>query len=255
LNAVKMRIIADEIPKSLIEKLRQSRNITVLTGAGISEESGIPTFREAQTGLWARYDPQQLATPQAFRRNPRLVWEWYAWRRELVTKAAPNPGHLALASLEQLVPKFTLITQNVDDLHRRAGSQNIIALHGDILRTRCFYCRKSVEDQQELNQYDRRCSHCGFPLRPDVVWFGEPLPPEALDEAFTAARECDIFFSIGTSTLVEPAASLPFIALQNEIPVVEINPDRTPLSQSSTYLLKGSAGYVLPKLIHAVWQL
>jgi NAD-dependent deacetylase len=243
------------IQESLIDKLRNSHSVTVLTGAGISAESGIPTFREAQTGLWARYDPQQLATPQAFRRNPRLVWEWYCWRRELVMEAEPNPGHLALATMEQLVPEFTLITQNVDDLHRRAGSQNIIALHGDILRTRCFYCRKSVDDEQELNQYDGRCSHCGGPLRPDVVWFGESLPPEALDAAFTAARECEIFLSIGTSTLVEPAASLPFIALQNDIPVVEINPDQTPLSHLGTHVLNGDAGQVLPKLVRAVWKL
>ncbi|MFU8771662.1 MAG: SIR2 family NAD-dependent protein deacylase [Anaerolineales bacterium] len=242
------------IHQGLIAKLRNSNHITVLTGAGISAESGVPTFRQAQSGLWAQYDPQQLATPQAFRRNPRLVWEWYSWRRELVNKAKPNPGHIALATMEQQVSRFTLITQNVDDLHRRAGSQNIIALHGDILKTRCIDCHTYTEDALQNENIPPRCFHCGGLLRPDVVWFGESLPTEALEAAFTAARECDLFLSIGTSTLVEPSASLPFIALQNDIPVVEINPEETPLSRSATYQLKGAAGKVLPELVRSVWQ-
>jgi NAD-dependent deacetylase len=242
------------IHQGLIAKLRNSNHITVLTGAGISAESGVPTFRQAQTGLWAQYDPQQLATPQAFRRNPRLVWEWYSWRRELVTKAEPNPGHITLVTMEKLVPIFSLITQNVDDLHQRAGSQNIIALHGNILRTRCFDCHAPADNIRQPAKFPPQCSFCGDLLRPDVVWFGEPLPPVALEAAFTATRECDLFISIGTSTLVEPAASLPFTALQNDIPVVEISPDQTPLSNSASYVLKGAAGKILPELIRVVWQ-
>lgn len=249
-----MKLAENNIPESLIENLKRADHISVLTGAGISAESGVPTFREAQTGLWARYDPQQLATPQAFRHKPRLVWEWYTWRRELVLKAEPNPGHWALAEMERQVPQFTLITQNVDDLHRRAGSQNIIALHGDILKTRCSNCRKVADNWEQSALIPPRCSTCGGLLRPDVVWFGEPLPTEALDAAFTATRVCDLFFSIGTSSLVEPAASLPFIAMQNDIPVVEINPDETPLTSAATYSLKGAAGQVLPKLVQVVWK-
>jgi len=244
----------DSIPLRLVQDLQQAKYITALTGAGISAESGVPTFREAQTGLWARYDPQQLATPQAFRRNPRLVWEWYAWRRELVSQAKPNPGHLALAEMERLVPHFTLITQNVDDLHIRAGNQNIIALHGNILKTRCFNCRMLVDSYQQSSQIPPHCPHCGGLLRPDVVWFGESLPPKALDAALAAARDCDLFLSIGTSTLVEPAASLPFIALQNNTPVVEINPEETPLSNAATYILRGASGQVLSNLVRSVWK-
>ena len=244
----------DDIPEDLIADLQRAGHIAVLTGAGISADSGVPTFREAQAGLWAHYDPQQLATPQAFRRNPRLVWEWYTWRRKLVSQAEPNPGHLALAEMELLVPHLTLITQNVDDLHRRAGNRNIIALHGDILKTRCFDCRMVVNNWEQAGQIPPRCPHCSGLLRPDVVWFGEPLPPKALEAALTASRECDLFLSIGTSTLVEPAASLPFISLQNDVPVVEINPDETPLTRSATYVIRGAAVQVLPDLVRAIWR-
>lgn len=238
------------IPPQLIETLRLAWNVTVLTGAGISAESSIPTFRDAQTGLWAKYSPDELATPQAFQRNPKLVWEWYAWRRELVARANPNPGHLALAEFEQRMPNFVLITQNVDGLHQRAGSHNIIELHGNINRIKCFDEGDIIDSWPPTTELPPRCPRCGGYLRPDVVWFGETLPPEALRAAFDAAQQCDLFFSIGTSALVEPAASLPYEALRRGVPVVEINPDETPLTPYVTYALPGPAGEILLELLN-----
>jgi len=241
------------IPTNLIHALRQAQKVAALTGAGISKESGIPTFREAQTGLWAKYDPQQLATPQAFQRDPRLVWEWYQWRRALIAQAEPNPGHRALALLAGLVPKFTLITQNVDGLHRLAGSPQVIELHGDITRTKCSECGQIARDRIEQDNPLPRCPACNGLLRPDVVWFGESLPGDALEAAFQAARQADVFLSIGTSALVEPAASLPMIALQAGAVLVEINPETTPISQLSHYTLSGPSGQILPHLIRQAW--
>lgn len=241
------------LPK-LIEILHSARYVVVLTGAGVSAESSIPTFRDAQTGLWAKYSPEELATPQAFRRNPRLVWEWYAWRRQLVAQAEPNPGHLALVELEKRVPEFTLITQNVDGLHQRAGSQNVIELHGNIHRTVCFEEGTIVERWPETDEVPPRCPNCGSPLRPDVVWFGETLPQPALSTAFETAERCDLFLSIGTSTLVQPAASLPFVVLERGKVVAEINPDTTPLTPYVTYALSGPSGQVLPTLVEALDQ-
>ncbi len=240
------------IPSKLIETLRSARYVTVLTGSGVSAESRIPTFREAQTGLWAKYDPLELATPEAFQRNPQLVWKWYEWRRGLVTEAQPNPGHLTLAELEQRIPQFTLITQNIDGLHQRAGSRNVIELHGNINRTKCFNEGNIIESWPPTTKIPPRCPQCGGYLRPDVVWFGESLPQEALAVAMLAAGECDLFISIGTSALVQPAASLPLMALQNGIPTVEINPDSTPLTNRVTYSLPGPAGQILPALVEAL---
>ena len=241
------------IPPKLIETLRSARYVVVLSGAGVSAESSIPTFRDAQTGLWAKYDPEELATPQAFRRNPRLVWEWYTWRRELVSRAKPNPGHLALAALEQHIPKFRLITQNVDGLHQQAGSYSVIELHGNIYRTICSEEGTVVETWPETTHVPPRCPHCNGLLRPDVVWFGEMLPLTALEAAFEAAQSCDFFFSIGTSGLVHPAASLPMVALEQGAVVVEINPDTTMLTSGMTYVLRGPAGQILPALLRAAW--
>lgn len=239
------------LPQSLILTLRSAQTVTVLTGAGISAESGIPTFRDSQTGLWAKYDPHQLATPQAFADNPRLVLDWYRWRRDLVNQAAPNPGHLALVEMEKQVPKFTLITQNVDGLHLAAGSQNVIELHGNLQRLRCpdegiTYSPWPPEDLP-------RCNSCGELLRPDVVWFGEPLPQAALNHAVEASQQCDIFLTIGTSGIVEPAASLPYHALRANIPVVEVNPIPTPLTVYATYHFPYPSGEFLPQLVKAVW--
>lgn len=245
-----------ETPLELIQVLRSARSAAVLTGAGISAESGIPTFREAQSGLWSRYRPEELATPAAFEKNPRLVWEWYAWRREIVSRALPNPGHLALAEMEDHLPRFTLITQNVDGLHQRAGSGKkaaLIELHGNIQRTKCYKENRVVERWQETPDPPPRCPHCGGPLRPDVVWFGESLPWDALEAAQAAAANCEVFFSIGTSALVEPAASLPLIALRSGACVVEINPQSTPLTRLATYFLPYPAGVVLPALTSQTW--
>jgi NAD-dependent deacetylase len=228
--------------------------VVVLTGAGISAESGVPTFREAQKGLWAQYDPAELATPEAFARNPRLVWEWYIWRRELVRRAAPNPGHLALAKMESYWPKMTLITQNVDGLHTRAGSQSVIQLHGDISRTKCANEGRIVTSWEPGSAIPPRCQRCGGLLRPDVVWFGESLPQAALGNAMQATQECDVFLSIGTSAVVQPAASLPLQAIGHGATGVEINPQPTPISDYMHYVLVGLSGLILPELLRDLEQ-
>ncbi len=242
-----------DLPSVLIHLLRSARYITVLTGAGVSAESGIPTFREAQTGLWAQYDPQELATPQAFMKNPRLVWEWYAWRRELVSKAKPNAGHFALVEMARRVARLMLITQNVDGLHQLAGSADVIELHGNLHRTKCFREEIVIDEWADTSEVPPRCPRCGDRLRPDVVWFGEVLPGDALHAASEAATECDVFFSIGTSGLVEPAASLARIAMQHGAKVIEINPVATPLTSMVTFALQAPSGKVLPALVRAAW--
>ncbi|MCB8980173.1 MAG: NAD-dependent deacylase [Ardenticatenaceae bacterium] len=238
-----------EIPGALVEKLHAAKHVVVLTGAGVSAESGVPTFREAQTGLWAQYDPQELATPQAFRRNPQLVWEWYAWRRELVSQAQPNPGHLALVELAKFVPQLTLITQNVDGLHQRAGSQNVVCLHGNIMETKCFDHDHPISHWPPTEAVPPTCPTCGSLLRPNVVWFGESLPMMALNTAVSAADSCDLFLAIGTSALVHPAASLPLRAVEHGATLVEINPQATPLTRWADFTLNGPAGVVLPALL------
>lgn len=241
-----------EFPSEIIEILKSSQRVAVLTGAGISAESGVPTFRDAQTGLWSRYDPAELATPQAFHQNPKLVWEWYTWRRELISRAHPNPGHYALVEMETLFPEFSLITQNVDGLHRLAGSHAIIELHGDISRTKCSFENQVISIWPETGEIPPHCPHCSELLRPDVVWFGESLPAEPLEAAFMAASSCQVFLSIGTSTLVEPAASLPFIARRNEAAIIEINPQETPLTPLANYTSKHPAGEILPRMVTAI---
>jgi NAD-dependent deacetylase len=237
------------IPPELIQSLNPSLSVAVLTGAGISAESGVKTFREAQTGLWSRYDPSQLATPEAFKRDPQLVWEWYTWRRELISVAQPNPGHFALVEMGTYFSEFTLITQNVDGLHRRAGSRSLIELHGDISRTKCSIENVQVSKWSETGEIPPRCPRCGGQLRPDVVWFGENLPEKELKNAFQVASSCQLFFSIGTSSLIEPAASLPFHALQKGAKVIEINIDQTPLTANADWHLSAPAGQVLPVLV------
>lgn len=242
------------IPTELVSRLRAARRVAVLTGAGISAESGVPTFREAQTGLWAQYNPEELATPDAFRRNPKLVWEWYAWRQARVRQAEPNTGHRALVDMERRFAEFTLITQNVDGLHRRAGNQHLLELHGNLFRTKCFSEERPVESWPDSGEIPPRCPHCGNVLRPDVVWFGESLPVTTLHAAEHAAATAEVFFSIGTSALVYPAAELPFSALAAGATVVEINPHPTPLSAHVSYSLNGAAGVILPALVARVWE-
>lgn len=224
----------------------------MLTGAGVSAESGVPTFRDAQAGLWAKFKPEDLATPTAFRRNPKLVWEWYAWRRERVAAVAPNPAHHALAAMQSHFARFTLITQNVDGLHQRAGSRDVIELHGNITRTKCFEEDTVVTEWPDTGDVPPKCPRCGGHLRPDVVWFEEMLPEQALADALAASRACDLFLSVGTSTVVYPAASLPFEALEAGATVVEINPQPTPLTARAHFVLQGAAGGVLPKLLASV---
>ncbi|HMR65294.1 MAG TPA: NAD-dependent deacylase [Anaerolineae bacterium] len=240
------------IPPELTEILRSAAHVAVLSGSGVSAESQIPTFRDAQTGLWAKYSPEELATPQAFRRNPKLVWEWYAWRRELVAQAEPNPGHLALAQLERQVPQFTLITQNVDGLHQRAGSRHVIELHGNITRTKCFEEGELIDTWPPTSAVPPHCPRCGSYLRPDVVWFGEMLPAHAVKAAEQAAQSCDLFLTVGTSALVYPAAALPYTALDRGVPVVEINPNETPFTPFATFVLPGPAGQILPQLVSSL---
>jgi NAD-dependent deacetylase len=249
--------MAAAFPHPLIEAVRTAENIAALTGAGVSAESGVPTFREAQTGLWAQYKPEQLATRRAFRANPERVWAWYQWRRRRVAAVQPNPGHEALAQMESHLrlqnTKFTLITQNVDGLHQQAGSQQVIELHGNIRRTKCFQCEAILTRWQARDQAPPRCPNCGGRLRPDVVWFGESLPAEALDKAVSAAQRCQVFFSIGTSALVQPAASLPLLALDAGALVVEINPNATPITPQADFVLRGPSGEILPRLVAAIW--
>ncbi|HKO87694.1 MAG TPA: NAD-dependent deacylase [Burkholderiales bacterium] len=237
---------------AIVELLASARSVAVLTGSGVSAESGIPTFRDAQTGLWARFRPEELATPEAFQRNPRLVWEWYDSRRQTVRAAQPNAGHQALAALQRRFSSFTLITQNVDGLHQRAGSQDVLELHGNILRSKCFK-ENIVRDVDDSDaDVPPRCTRCGALMRPDVVWFGEALPTEALKLAMHAAQHCDVFLSIGTSALVYPAAELPHTALAAGAKLVEINRDPTPLSAHAHQSLQGKAGDILPRIVEAL---
>jgi NAD-dependent deacetylase len=240
-----------KVPPELIEQLRSAKRVVVLTGAGVSAESGVPTFRDAQTGLWSKFNPEELATPRAFRRNPRLVWDWYAYRRELVAAASPNPAHDALARMERLFPEFHLITQNIDGLHQRAGSRNVIELHGNITRTKCFAEGTVVAAWEETGEIPPRCPNCGGWLRPDVVWFEEPMPEPETTLAFQLSSRCDLFLSIGTSAAVHPAASLPVQAQEHGAIVAEINPHPTPLSDRADYVLAGPAGKIVPALLRS----
>jgi len=235
------------LPRALVAALRDAQHVCVLTGAGVSAESGVPTFRDAQSGLWAKYDPLDLATPEAFSRDPALIWRWYRWRRELVAKASPNPGHKALATLASRVPKLTLVTQNVDGLHQRAGSRDVIEFHGNIFENRCFVenCVVAGDDMADIPN----CPGCGGQLRPGVVWFGEAIPEPALNESFAAAASCDLFLSIGTSSLVYPAAGLTRIAADAGATVIEINPNPTAQADGFDFVLQGNAGVILPKLV------
>jgi len=248
---------ATAIAQDLLIALRQAKHVVVFTGAGVSAESGIPTFRDALTGLWERFDAQDLATPDAFRKDKDLVWGWYEWRRMKALMAQPNPAHLAIAALARHVPKLPVITQNVDDLHERAGSTDVFHLHGSLHQPRCAACGRAHHLPAALPQEPeggRRlsppvCDKCGGPVRPGVVWFGEDLPVRELHRAKKQAQACDLFFTIGTSGLVYPAAHIPVSAKQAGAQVVQINPSKTPLDDVCTWSLKGAAGEVFPRLM------
>ena len=243
------------IPPALARALAGARRVVALTGAGVSAESGIPTFRDAQTGLWARFDPLELATPSAFARNPKLVWDWYAERRAAVLAAQPNPGHLALAAIERRVPDFLLATQNVDGLHARAGSRALVELHGALSRVRCSREGHVVERWDDPLAPDEppRCPRCGAFLRPDVVWFEEMLPAAAIASAEDAARACDLMIVAGTSAEVYPAAALPSLAKAAGATLCEVNPHATPVSSIADFALRARSGDALPALVAAAW--
>lgn len=237
-----------ELNRKLLQRLLGARQVVVLTGAGMSAESGIPTFRDAQTGMWARYRPEELATPEAFRAHPARVWRWYEERRHTVKQAEPHAGHQALVQIEALVPLLTVITQNVDGLHQLAGSSHVVELHGNIHRSKCSVTHRPIsrewlrdsELQPPVSPYVKN----GF-ARPDVVWFGEILPQQAVDQAMSAIADCDFCFSIGTTSLVQPAASLPLLAREHGAPLVEINPVETPLSDRADQCIRVAASVAL----------
>ncbi len=230
------------------QRLGRTQRVAVLTGAGMSAESGVPTFRDAQTGYWSRFKPEDLATPEAFARQPEVVWNWYAWRRDLVGKAEPNPGHRALVDLATRVPALQVVTQNVDGLHQRAGLAHVIELHGNLMRTICSRCGRTVESWTS-EAIPPHCLTCDGWLRPDVVWFGESLPRDALTQAIEIVGTAEVVLVVGTSGLVEPAASLPRLALARGAFVVEINLTPTPLTPGASAFLAGPAGEVLPALV------
>ncbi|MDP2370317.1 SIR2 family NAD-dependent protein deacylase [Rhodoferax sp.] len=254
----------DRIPtfsSELITRLSRANHVVVFTGAGVSAESGIPTFRDALTGLWAHFDAEDLATPEAFSKDRELVWGWYEWRRMQVLRAQPNPAHLAIAALARQVPTLTVVTQNVDDLHERAGSVDVIHLHGSLHTPRCANCGASYALEPGIPpepEGGRRlpppcCRQCGGAVRPGVVWFGEDLPARELHQAFGAAKACDLLFCIGTSGMVHPAAQIPVLARQAGAAVVQVNPMQTALDSVATWSLQGAAGQVLPKLLRAAF--
>lgn len=238
-----------KISAKLESVLQKAQSICVLTGAGVSAESGVPTFRGAD-GLWKKFKPEELANFDAFISNPELVWEWYSYRKQVMKNVQPNPAHYALVDIERLVRDFTLVTQNVDNLHRRARSKNVLELHGNIERSYCIECGTFVEDVEfTADRKAPRCNKCGGLVRPDVVWFGEVLSVEVFQKASAAADRCDLFISVGTSAVVYPAASLPQIARTRGAYVVEINAEYTEISHRVHETLIGKAGEILPELI------
>ena len=233
---------------SLRDALMEAERVAVLTGAGISAESGVPTFRGAD-GLWRNHDVMQLATPEAFSRDPKLVWEFYNWRRHLISGLTFNPAHKALAELESKVPHFTLISQNVDGLHGKAGSRNLLEIHGNLWKVRCLQChRVHVDESPDMGPLPR-CEKCGGLLRPHVVWFGESLDSDLLQQAVQAARTAEVMLVIGTSAVVQPAASLALEAKDAGALVAEINLERTPHSDRLDFSLLGKAGEIVPRLV------
>jgi len=232
----------------LLSKLKKAKTVAVLTGAGISAESGVPTFRGEEV-LWQKFRPEELANFEAFIRNPKLVWEWYNYRKQIINQVEPNPAHYALVKMEAHFQNFHLITQNVDNLHRKAGSQQIYELHGNIMRNRCVDCNKYIDDIYFTNSEELPVCDCGGLIRPDVVWFGESLPQQVLMNSFFATKNSDVFFSIGTSAVVQPAASLPLEAKQSGAYVVEINTEPTVITNLIDESLLGKAGEILPQIV------
>lgn len=235
---------------NFLSLLRLARRVMVSTGAGTSAESGAPTFRSGADALWNNYRPEELATPEAFRRDPNKVWEWYDWRRQRYATLQPNPGHQALVELEAMVPEFFLFTQNIDGLHQKAGSKRVYELHGNIWHARCTRENTVIHlPDTPLKEIPPRCPSCGAMLRPHVVWFGESLPADTLDFAFRTAANCDVFFVVGSSSTVQPAASLAYVAKENGTIVAEVNPESTQITETADESFRGNSGVILPMLI------
>lgn len=245
----------DDLPEALLRSVAGAVRVTVLTGAGVSAESGIPTFRDAQTGMWARCDPMQLASPEGFESDPEKVWNWYQWRRELISGSRPNAGHHALARLERrLGSSLTLVTQNVDGFHQLAGSRSVLELHGNIHRSICSKTRRLIDPAWIEGHRDKQPPpsphHTDGLTRPDVVWFGEALDTEVLTQAFDAAAGCDLMIVAGTAGAVQPAASLPVIAHDAGARLIDINPERTDLTDLADWHLAGPSARWLPRLVN-----
>ena len=239
--------------EKLLLKLKKAQSVAIFTGAGMSAESGVPTFR-GEDGLWKKFRPEELANFDAFIRNPDLVWEWYRYRKQIIASIQPNPGHFALAEMEKHHERFAIITQNIDNLHRRAGSKTIYELHGNIERNYCIKCNKNFSNADITSQQQVPYCSCGGLVRPDVVWFGEFLPEDKWNLSVAAAQQAEIFFSIGTSAVVYPAASLPLMAKRAGAYLVEINIERTELSYEADEVLLGKSGDTLPKLVKDCYQ-
>jgi NAD-dependent deacetylase len=238
-----------EISARLLEALRQAGRVVLLTGSGVSAESGVPTFRDALTGLWARFRPEELATPEAFQRNPQQVWDWYRERRQRVAMVQPNGAHHAIARLQHILPQVALITQNVDGLHQRAGSREVVEFHGNLFSNRCRKCGSMSPQDDPALASPPPCARCGALLGPGVVWFGETIPELALHAAWRAAAEAQLFLSVGTSGFVYPAAALVEIARNAGAVIVESNTAATPLTSTADFVLQGPAGTTLPRLV------
>lgn len=240
--------------RTLVERLANAGLVVAFTGAGISAESGIATFR-AKDGLWSKFRPEELANVDAFLANPELVWQWYQARREVILRAEPNEGHRAIARLQELVPQVSVITQNVDGLHREAGSGEVIELHGNIRKNFCQRCGMRYDDERLLAEPEVQSCECGGKIRPDVVWFGEMLPADAMLLAEKRTREAGVFFSIGTSAQVYPAAGLPLLAREMGAYTVEINPEETPVSRYMHESIREASGTVMPAIVDALQAL
>jgi len=235
--------------------LSRAHNVVVFTGAGVSRESGIATFREPETGVWRRYDPMEMATLEGYLRDPAFVWSWYEHRFGKIDAAEPNPGHHAIAALEGLAPSLTVVTQNIDGLHQRAGSTDVIELHGSMYRFACLYRRHdgyTMEDFAGQNERPPLCPVCGELIRPDVVWFGEALPEDEIRRAELLSGSCDAMLVVGTSGVVVPAAALPLQAAHAGAVVIDVNPEPGPLTSRATIYLQGRGGDLLPRLVEEV---
>jgi NAD-dependent deacetylase len=250
-----MAATTDELIGFAARRLAAARRLVVFTGAGVSKESGIATFRDGEDALWNRYNPMDMATVEGFVRDPEYVWSWYEYRFGLVDRTAPNPGHLAIADMERLVPELVVVTQNIDGLHVRAGSTDVVELHGSIRRFKCLHGRHvgfSRSDLADQTAKPPRCPRCGEMIRPDVVWFGEQLEAAVIDRAFRLAEACDAMVVVGTSGVVQPAASLPLLARRARAFIVDVNPERDEIADLADVFLQGPGGEVLPRLLAAM---